>query len=221
MKILKSIALSVLMLGSTLSTNTVLAASAEPYPLEYFALRSVISGVSLSPDGKKISLLKIPSKNAKTILEVYDADALDKEPFRVNADPMEIRGARWLSDSTMLLTLQQKVSDKIDGFNQGSFRGKVAKLDLKTKKIKEFQEPGANVVGTLPEEPNKVLLRIQAGKTNSRAASAFELPSYYKLDVNTGRKSLVMKGSGERNSVRFFIDGNRERGDIVNWLGRS
>ena len=207
MKILKSIALAAVMLGSAINPSYVEAA-AEPYPLEYFALRPVISGVSLSPDGKQLSLLKIPSKNAKTILEIYDSNSLDKEPFRVNADPMEIRGARWLSDSTMLLILQQKVSNKIDGFNRGAFRSKLAKLDLKTKKIKEFQEPGANVVGTLPEEPNKVLLRIQSGKAEGRAASAFELPSYYKLDVNSGRKSLVMKGSGERNSIRFDRYGN-------------
>ena len=208
MNILKSIALSVLLLASVVTTNNVSAAAAEPYPLEYFALRSVISGVSLSPNGKKLLLRKVPSKNAKTIVEVYDANDLSAEPFRVNADPMEIKGASWLSDSTIVLSLQQQVSNKIGGFNRSAFKSKLAKLDLKTKKIKEFKEAGIGIESLLPDEPNKILISLQAGSSKGRASSAYELPSYYKLNVNTGRKSLVMKGSGERGGVRFDRYGN-------------
>ena len=206
MNVFKSIALSVLMLGSVLSTNTVSAA--EPYPLEYFALRDVVKNVNLSPNGKKIALLKIPSKDGEAILEVYNSDKLDQEPFRVNADPMEIQSYFWLSDSTILLNLRQKVSDKITGFNQGVFRGKIAKLDLKTKQIKEFKDLNSRIVGILPNEANKVLMSITPGKLSGRGASAIEATSYYKLDVNTGRKSLVLKGSGEVGNVRFDREGN-------------
>src|SRR5690606_12457959 len=63
----------------------------EPYPLEYWALREVIDRVQVSPDGRRLGLMKIPSRDGNPIIEVYDASDLSKEPFRMNADPMEIR----------------------------------------------------------------------------------------------------------------------------------
>ncbi|MFM1571763.1 MAG: hypothetical protein ACKJRN_10090, partial [Porticoccaceae bacterium] len=48
----------------------------EPYPLEEWAKRSDIRNVSLSPDGEKLALLKIASKDGNPNLEVYDANDL-------------------------------------------------------------------------------------------------------------------------------------------------
>jgi len=42
----------------------------EPYPLDYWALREVINRVQVSPDGKHLALMKIPSKRANPIIEV-------------------------------------------------------------------------------------------------------------------------------------------------------
>ena len=67
------------------------SAKTEPYPLEYWALREVMSNVQVSPDGKHLGLMKIPNRDGNAIIEIYDASDLSKEPFRVNADPMEIR----------------------------------------------------------------------------------------------------------------------------------
>ena len=92
-------------------------ASAEPYPLEYFALRDVMSNVEISPDGQYLGLMKIPAKDAEPIIEVYDAGDLGKEPFRVNADPMEITAFNWVSDTTLVMSLRQQVRDKIEGYN--------------------------------------------------------------------------------------------------------
>lgn len=163
---------------------------AEPYPLDYFALREVISNVSMSPDGSKISLLKIPSKKGQPILEIYDANDLSKEPFRVNANPMEIRRASWVSNDQLLLSLRQKIRNKIEGYNQGVYGGALAKLDLKTKKIKKFeldnQSPG--IASILVDKPNKILIAFDGDNRFSPA-------DYYELDLNTGRKKLLMKGT--------------------------
>ena len=198
MNIFKSIALSVLMLGSVVTTDNVSAAAAEPYPLEYFALREVISNVSMSPDGNKISLLKIPSKKGDPILEIYDANDLDKPPFRMNADPMEIRQARWISNDQLVLTLRQKLRDKIDGFNRGVYGGALAKLDLKTKKVKEFelknQSPG--IASLLIDKPNKILVSFNGDETYSPT-------DYYELDLKSGRKKLIIRGTPEVPLVRF------------------
>lgn len=61
-----------------------------PFPLDYFAMRAVVSNVSVSPDGKHLALMKIQTKDGNPIVEVYDAADLDKVPFRMDAKPMEI-----------------------------------------------------------------------------------------------------------------------------------
>ena len=37
-------------------------ALADPYPLDFWARRSAISNVTVSPDGKRLGLLKIPAR---------------------------------------------------------------------------------------------------------------------------------------------------------------
>ncbi|NIQ96511.1 MAG: hypothetical protein GWN87_21695, partial [Desulfuromonadales bacterium] len=79
------------------------AESDEPYPLEYWALRSVISSVRVSPDGKYLALMKIARRDANPVIEVYDASDLGKKPFILNADPMEITLFRWVGDQDMIV----------------------------------------------------------------------------------------------------------------------
>jgi hypothetical protein len=101
--------------------------AAGPYPLEYFALRDVISNVRVSPDGRFLALMKIPNRDGNPIIEVYDAGDLAREPFRVTADPMEITSFDWVSETNFVMSLRQKVRDRIDGFNQGVYDTRIAK----------------------------------------------------------------------------------------------
>ena len=43
-------------------------AQAEPYPLEYWALRDVMSNVEVSPNGKYLGLVKIPNRDGSPVL---------------------------------------------------------------------------------------------------------------------------------------------------------
>ena len=63
---------------------------AEPYPLEYWALRDVISNVSVSPDGNRVALLRIPNRDSNPVLEVYDAANFEAEPFRMDGTQTSI-----------------------------------------------------------------------------------------------------------------------------------
>ena len=75
-----------LCLALLVSTGTVGAASApEPYPLEYWALREVINNAQVSPDGKYLGLMKIASKKANPVIEVYETANLNKKPFTFGA----------------------------------------------------------------------------------------------------------------------------------------
>ncbi|MFQ6006076.1 MAG: alpha/beta hydrolase family protein [Woeseia sp.] len=186
-----------------------LPARAEPYPLEYFALRDVISNVRISPDGNYLGLMKIPNKDGNPIIELYTASDLTREPFRVNADPMEITSFDWVSDTNLVMSLRQKVRDKIEGYNQGVYETRIALVDVKREKIKSFDELGASVWNLLPNEPNKVILSFfpDLGK-DSKISEQFRPRSFYEFDLRRGSKRLLLQGKFSLGQIDFDGDGN-------------
>ncbi|MFV0543726.1 MAG: alpha/beta hydrolase family protein [Marinicella pacifica] len=181
----------------------------EPFPLEYFALRDVISQVNVSPDGKYLAMMKIATKEGNPVLEIYETKDLSKDPFRVNADPMEIIGYSWIGSDNILLSLRQKVRDKIEGFNQGVYENKLAKLDVSKEKIKEFRAINPRVENLLPFKPNKVILSFtDKSGANLKLPRQFRPRQYYELDLKSGRKKLIINGKISLATIVFDGHGN-------------
>jgi len=193
----------------TLSAGT--AAAIDPYPLDYFALREVMSNVSISPDGKRLALLAIPNKDGNPILEIYDAANLDKEPLRVDADKMEIRTAEWASNDDVIMSLRQRVRSKIDDFNEGVYETRVARLNVERMAMETFKEENAVIENVLPHKDDKIILSMQPGGTSdedSRLAEAFRPRAYYEFDLNKGTKSLLIRGKLNLGNIDFDEFGN-------------
>lgn len=193
------------------------AVAAELYPLEYWALRNVISNVQVSPDGERLALMKIPSRDGDPIIEVYDAADLEKEPFRMNADPMEITSFDWLADRSMVVRLRQKVRDQIDGFNQGVYEYRIAVLDVRKKKVEQIHEINPSIENLLPDKPDKVIISFQPedfDRVTSRIGFSFRPRSYYELDLDRGSKKLLLQGKLMLGQVEFDGQGNP-------WLARG
>ena len=119
-------------------------------------MRDVVSNVRVSPDGKRLALMKISTRDANPVIEVYDAANIKEKPFRFNADKMEITSFNWVGDQDILIRLRQKVRDKIDGFNQGVYEFRLAMLDVKNKKVHTFAEIDPQLESRLPGKPNKI-----------------------------------------------------------------
>ncbi len=202
----------IILLGTLLISITDVTSAAvyaKPYPLEYFALRDVMSNVRISPDGKYLGLMKIPTKDDNPIIEVYEAADLSKEPFRVNAEHMEITGFDWVSDTNFVMSLRQQVRDKIEGYNQGVYEYRIASVDVKKEKVKSFDELGASIWNLLPNEPDKVILSFfpNVGKS-SKVKEQFRPRSYYEFDLNKGTKKLLLQGKFSLGQIDFDGDGN-------------
>ena len=191
-------------------------AAAKPYPLEQWAMRSVVSNVRISPDGKRLALLKIESRDGNPVIEVYDAADLSKEPFRVDAKPMELQGFFWLSDNHILFGARQAVRKVIDGFNRGVYRGQFGLLNLEKEKVSAFGGGGGiGVASLLPNKPDKVLISIPPPDANKGGAGPFAklvrqiLPrDYYEYDLKKGTRRLVMQGRWSMGTFRFDGEGN-------------
>lgn len=185
------------------------AMAAEPYSLEYFALREVISNVQVSPDGQYLALMKIAHRDANPVIEVYDAADLGKEPFRVNADPMEITEFSWVSRTNFVMILRQKVRDRIDGFNQGVYETRLAKVDVKGEDIEAFEELNAEISNVLPDKPNKVILSFNpSSDKSSKIAERFRPRAYYEFDLERGTKRLILQGQIALGQIEFDSEGN-------------
>lgn len=187
------------------------ATAVEPYPLDYWALRAVINNVQVSPDGKYLGLMKIPSKDGNPIIEVYETSDLDKEPFRLNADPMEITNFYWVSDKDIVFTLRQQVRDKIEGFNEGVYENRLAIVDVAKEKIRSFDESNAVVENLLPNKPNKIIISFQEGDADgpeSKIKEAFRPRAYWEFDLDRGSKKLLIRGKLSLGAITFDAEGN-------------
>ncbi len=195
-------ALAALLLAAT----SIVSANQEPYPLQYWALRSALSNVEISPDGKRVALMKIEARDSNPVLEIYDAAKLaagkEQKPFRVNADPMEITTYGWVSDTDIVLSLRQKVRDRIEGFNQGVYETRLAKLDVENEKIRQFND-GGNIVNILPDAPNKIIISTSDANKLSKVPRQFRPLNYYELDLKRGTRKLLVRGSPERGQIEF------------------
>ena len=186
--------------------------SAEPYPLDYWARRSAVTGVSLSPDGSQFALTRILERGGNPIIELYDSDDLEAEPLRIDSSPMEILpGVRWIDDDVFLFTARQQVREIIEGFNQGVYEYQNVKYDgSKKAPIGRIRQDFFRVEEVLPDKKNKIIISIQEGVPNGLQAVATTIRprSYWEYDVKTNRRKLLMRGKISLGNIQFDSDGN-------------
>ncbi len=186
--------------------------AADPYPLDYWARRSAVTGVSLSPDGSQFALTRILERGGNPIIELYDADNLDKDPVRIDSSPMEIMpGIRWIDDDVFLFTARQQTRDQIKGFNRGVYDYQNVKYDGSAKKpIGRIRQDYFSVEGLLPDKKNKILISVQEGVPDGMQSggSTIRPRSYWEYDLKRNRKKLLMRGKIALGNIQFDQDGN-------------
>ncbi len=196
------------------------AAYAKVYPLDVWALRDVMTTAQVSPDGKHLAVLTIPSKQGNAVVEVYKIDEVGKanaKPFRVDADPMEFRRIYWVTNTHIVAELRQKVRNKIEGFNQGVYSGRLALLDIEKEKISKFgaEEDGMQVENVLPSKPNSVIISQGTYEASTdRISTPFRPRSYWEQNLSKGTSKLLIRGKISLGQIEFDGDGNP-------WLARG
>ncbi len=195
----------------TVANPATQAQAPEPYPLEYWALREVIDRVQVSPSGEHLALMKIANRDADPVIEVYETANLDAEPFRLDADPMEITNFYWVSDEEIIFTLRQRVRDRIEGFNQGVYDYRIALLDIEEREVRRFDEDGPQIENLLPNDPDKVIISFAEGGDDgpgSRLSEPFRPRAYWEFDLDRGTKRLLIRGMLAVGNITFDSNGN-------------
>ena len=210
LRFVKRVRCSVVLLTSTVMALPISAEAFEPYPAEEWAAREQIETVLLSPDGKYLSLLVTDPGEGDTVIGVYETTNL-KEPVHIQrAKPMNLQYYFWVSDTEILFGADQRVRRQVRGFNRGVFSAKTARVNIVEKTMKEFTEQGFRFEHVLPNKPGKVMLSLVEGSQGGGAqrASAYRTPSYYEMDLKSGRKKLLFRSKISLGNFQLDIDGN-------------
>lgn len=127
------------------SSSTVLAD--DKLPLDAFAMLPTIKQVRVSPDGKKLGVIRSVNKAGFYFLDIYDTDNIQKDPQSFGGGRMEITRLDWVNDTKIVLGLRQKVKSG----NKESWVNRSIVVDVKTGKMgkmigfKNYSSTGSNL----------------------------------------------------------------------------
>lgn len=211
---------------------TQLSAFATPLTVENFANLPDVSNVSLSPNGKKlVSFVRIDTADNKGIAIQVTQLETGKKDFVLFSDNTKyfLNNVYWKDEQTLLVTtMYPSERDTWTGVSQLRFKTREFRLliintdtgEVKPpfgpnylKKYKLLPNDLSNVVDTLPNDPEHILMSIPS--INSGYPS---WPVVIKLNINTLRKTTVqnakIKTSGWatdiQNRVRTSIKQDNE-----------
>lgn len=180
-------------------------------PVDVWALRDVVNAVQISPDGKHLLVHKVESKEGEYLLEIYKTDDLSKPLRRLAADPMEIISAQWVSDNVIFGTAWQVNRKTVKGPEEDVRDYRTYAYNLDDNKFTNV-DGNFGIVNLLPNDPDHVL--VSTGTTVGDGTgvdpfAAFRPRSYFKFNLKTGARSLVLRGGGKFPVVdRWDNEGN-------------
>lgn len=197
---------------AALSATPVVAQSkgAGSIPIDVWALRTVVNSVQVSPDGKHLMVHKTESKEGEYLIEIYKTDDLSKPYRRINADPMEIFQAGWVSDNYIFGQAWKVVRKRVSRPEEDIREYKALAYNLEKNKFTEL-DGEFRVVNLLPDEPDKILISEDSAIPDPTGVDPFEAfrpRSYYKFNLERGTRSLVLKGSEKYPTATFDNQGN-------------
>ena len=178
-------------------------------PIDVWALRDVVNAVDLSPDGKHLLVHINPSREGEYLLQIYKTDDLSTPYRTLNADPMEIISAQWVSDTIIVGNAWQQKRSTVRRQEDDTYNYATYSYNLESNKFTKVDENLA-VIEELPDEPDVVLVAAPDANAGQGVDpfAAFRPRNFYKLNLSTGAKSLVLRGTSKYGRVTFDSKGN-------------
>ena len=185
-------------------------------PVEDFAARPSLSGLRVSPDGKKVAYRVAQTRQGNYAIEVRDTGNLKKKPIRLGSEVMDIQGFQWIGDNQLLVTFTQKVRDQIKEQNRGVFERKRAMISADGKgRWKELYDD-LSIASMLPNDPDNVLVRtskfnqsdISKLREQGRSFDDLRNRDFYKMNTRTGALKRHLKSDSRMGSYGIDLKGN-------------
>jgi len=179
-------------------------------PIDVWALRDVVNAVQVSPDGKHVLVHMLESKEGDYLLKIFKIDDLTTPIRTLNAKPMELISARWVNDNFIFGTAWQVVRKRVTRPEEDVRGYMTYAYDLENNKFTRI-EGNFGIANILPKDPDHILIEQGTAipdPTGVDPFAAFRPRSYYKFNLKTGTRELVLKGSEKFPFATFDNDGN-------------
>ncbi len=92
-------------LSLTAAPSTTAFAEEDLIPLEAFTMLPLIQDARVSPDGKKLAVLRATSAAGNYIVDIYDTAHMDREPVRLGSDKMQMQAAGWANSVGQIIEM--------------------------------------------------------------------------------------------------------------------
>lgn len=168
--------------------------------IESFTVSPALQQISVSPDGKRIIIMRSTSRDGDYILEVRDTANLKKKPVLLGADKMEITGGFWLNNELIAVQFRQNIQDGANNY----WVSKAAIVNANGKGGWNVPFPRDNqarfgIIDSLPQDDRHVLISYDKDRNG--------LPDIYKYNIYNGNTQTVFRANSTL-SGGFVPDNN-------------
>ena len=193
-------------------------ASAKVIEAKIWADNPDVSSVSLSPDGKNLAMLQRTKRGGVYQVVTFNTDDTKNSFQRLDTGRLVPTSVGWVNDDVMVVNMYEEAKVGKD-INRVS---RILAFNVKTKKsfaLLDGQKKNSRVGGSvnsafsaiglgsfedlLPKDPQHVLMSF---REDSGA------PNYYKVNVETGKRTLISKGNERYGGFGFDDDGEVRTG---------
>lgn len=159
------------------------ANSEDKLPLDAFVMLRTILDVAVSPNGKKMGMVRATGKDGGYLLEVYDTNDMTKRPVRIGTEVMEMTGFRWLNDKRLLVYFRQLLDDANETYwvNNAAIVNADASGDWL-----ELPE-GSRLISPWQSNPREILISYDDNDNR--------VPDVVRFNIRNGRKSKILRGA--------------------------
>ncbi|GAC04492.1 alpha/beta hydrolase family protein [Paraglaciecola chathamensis] len=188
-------------------------------PSQFSRLPSVVKP-NLSPDGERIALIKNYLNPEISVLSLLDVKTnAVKMLVKSDNEKVKVNWFTWANEKTLIVSLRFASKERFVKFTET----RLIAIDVDEEEIKQrnlFKPRGGRskehnsqfqdtVVSFLPNDPDHILMALDLDVAN--------LPSVYKVNVNSGRRSRVQKGKMQVRSWMADRQGNVRLGESLSY----
>ncbi len=193
--------------------TAVAEAAPEPVPVEVWADTEEVQALDMAPDGERMAMLMRRERGAEPELVVFDTDDIQGSIQAIQTEGLQPQNIYWANDTHLVVNfileeqsqgrpvyLPRTASYDVESGEWTSLVRASGRMNPRDRMTEFMGDLGiGSVVGTLPDQPNKVLI--------SHTEEPGSSPNYYVTDVRNANRERVLRGGGRFQSFIFDRSG--------------
>ena len=190
------------------------ASQPTPVPVEIWADTLQVQDLDMSPDAKRVAMLMRRERAADPELLLFNTDDIKGSLVAIQPEGLVPSNVRWANEDYLVVNFILKSEDKgrplflsrsasynVDTKEWTSLIRTTSRRDIRNSGSTLMSELGiGQVVSILPDDRDHVLI--------SHNEEAGKAANYYRVNLKTGQRSLVLRGNDRFDGYVWDREGN-------------